>query len=177
MHLCHRSILLLIGLLSFASLSFSFSIQPIQIASSSALTLTNLNMSSGFSPCELNSHPSALPGDPSLILVTNVDLGDKKLEVMKACSKAIQKATGKPEAYIAVAITDNADVIFGGSDDPAALGNLYSIGAITMESNGEIHASVSDLLKPFGVDTSRMYINFFDMPRANVGWNGKTFAG
>ena len=70
-----------------------------------------------------------------------------------------------------------ADVIFGGSDDPTALGNLYSIGAITMESNGEIHASVSDLLKPFGVDTSRMYINFFDMPRANVGWNGKTFAG
>ena len=24
-----------------------------------------------------------LPGDPSLLLVTNVDLGDKKLEVMK----------------------------------------------------------------------------------------------
>ena len=29
-------------------------------------------------------HPfSTLPGDPSLILTTNVDLGDKKLEIMK----------------------------------------------------------------------------------------------
>ena len=54
---------------------------------------------------------------------------------------------------------------------------MYSIGAITMESNGAIHSSVSDLLEPFGVDTSRIYINFFDMPRANVGWNRKTFAG
>ena len=41
-----------------------------------------------------------LPGDPSLILTTNVDLGDKKMEIMKACSKAIESATGKPEAYI-----------------------------------------------------------------------------
>jgi len=53
-----------------------------------------------FSACELNAHPSALPGDPLLILVTNVDLGDKKLDFMKACSKAIEAATGKPEAYI-----------------------------------------------------------------------------
>lgn len=31
----------------------------------------------------MSGHPSTLPGDPSLNLVTNVDLGDKKLEVMK----------------------------------------------------------------------------------------------
>jgi phenylpyruvate tautomerase len=55
--------------------------------------------------------------------------------------------------------------------------SVYSIGAITMESNGAIHSAVSDLLEQFGVDTSRIYINFFDMPRANVGWNRKTFAG
>jgi len=43
---------------------------------------------------------SELPGDPSLILTTNVDLGSKKMDIMKACSKAIQEHTGKPEAYI-----------------------------------------------------------------------------
>ena len=53
-----------------------------------------------FSQCELNAHPSTLPGDPSLNLVTNVDLGDKKLDFMKKCSQAICKVTGKPEAYI-----------------------------------------------------------------------------
>jgi hypothetical protein len=40
------------------------------------------------------------PGDPSLFLTTNVDLGERKLEVMKACSKAIADHTGKPESYV-----------------------------------------------------------------------------
>lgn len=130
-----------------------------------------------FSPCELNGHPSALPGDPSLILVTNIDLGDDKVEFMKACSKAICKTTGKPEAYVGVSVTDNANVIFGGSDEPCALGNLYSIGSVAIEKNGALHAAISGLIEPYGVESSRMYINFFDMERANVGWNGKTFAG
>eukprot|EP00980_Cylindrotheca_fusiformis_P022742 scaffold9672_cov112-Cylindrotheca_fusiformis.AAC.5 len=126
----------------------------------------------------LGAHPfNSLPGDPSLHLVTNVDLGDKKLEIMKACSKVVCQATGKPESYIAVSITDNASVIFGGSDAPAALGNLYSIGAIAMESNGKITSDVTDLLEPYGVAENRIYINFFDMPRANVGWSRRTFAG
>lgn len=84
---------------------------------------------------------------------------------------------GKPEEYIAVSINDNADVIFAGSDAPTALGCMYSIGAIAMESNGKITASVSDLLEEYGVDAARIYINFFDMPRANVGWSKRTFAG
>lgn len=169
-------------------------------------------------PCEQwppTGHPSDLPGDPSLILTTNVNLGDKKMDIMKACSKAISAATGKPESYIAVCINDNASMIFGGSDAPLALGCMYSIGAIAMESNGQVQASVTDQLAPFGVTGDRIYINFFvsanclfkktqntnsnnisytyifisifplhmyvlssqDVPRANVGWNGATFAG
>lgn len=121
--------------------------------------------------------PSILPGDPSLNLVTNADLGDQKLEVMKACSKGISEITGKPEAYVAVAITDNASVIFGGTDSPTALGNLYSLGAISIENNSAIQNCVTNLLEPYGVAADRIYINFFDMPRANIGWNRKTFAG
>lgn len=123
-------------------------------------------------------HPFCdLPGDPSLILTTNVDLGSKRLDILKAISKAMAEHTGKPEEYIAVSINDKADVIFAGSDAPTALGCMYSIGAIAMESNGKITASVSDLLEEYGVDAARIYINFFDMPRANVGWSKRTFAG
>ena len=64
-----------------------------------------------------------------------------------------------------------------GSDAPCALGNLYSIGAIAQESNGKIQSSVTDFLEEFGLQEDRMYINFFDMPRANVGWSRRTFAG
>lgn len=77
----------------------------------------------------------------------------------------------------AVAITDKADMIFGGSDEPTALGCLYSIGAIGKESNGKVTASVTDLLSEFGVAENRIYINFFDVDRANVGWSRATFAG
>jgi len=122
-------------------------------------------------------HLSTLPGDPSIVITTNVDLGDKKLEVMKGVSKAISARTGKPEQWIAVSIVDNASVIFGGSDAPCALGTMYSIGCIAMESNGGLTSDVTDLLEPFGVAESRIYINFFDMPRANVGWSRRTFAG
>jgi hypothetical protein len=56
------------------------------------------------------SHPfSQLPGDPSLLLVTNLDLGPKKLDIMKACSKAISAATGKPESYIGTSLM-NIDI-------------------------------------------------------------------
>lgn len=127
---------------------------------------------------ETTPHPfCSLPGDPSLILTTNVDLGDKKMEIMKACSKAIAKHTGKPESFVAVNINDKADVIFGGTDAPTALGCLYSIGAIAQESNGGIQNDVTDLLEPYGVAEDRIYINFFDVPRANVGWSRRTFAG
>jgi phenylpyruvate tautomerase len=78
---------------------------------------------------------------------------------------------------LAVSITDRASVIFGGSDAPTCLGCLYSIGAISKESNGATMKDVTDLLEPFGVAEDRMYINFFDVPRANVGWCCKTFAG
>ena len=74
-------------------------------------------------------------------------------------------------------VWSKADLLFGGTDDPTALGCLYSIGAISMESNGALQNSVTSLLEPYGVAANRIYINFFDMPRANVGWNRKTFAG
>ena len=34
-------------------------------------------------PMDLSANPCILPGDPSLNLVTNLDLGDKKLDIMK----------------------------------------------------------------------------------------------
>lgn len=165
-----KSLLALILLGSLPALSAFVSLPG--IVKRFSLTMGSNNIESD------GEHPFCrLPGDPSLILTTNVDLGDKKLDIMKACSKAISKHTGKPESYIAVSITDKADVIFGGSDDPTALGCLYSIGGISTESNGAIQSDVTELLEPHGVKEDRIYINFFDMPRGNVGWKKRTFAG
>lgn len=58
----------------------------------------------------------------------------------------------------AVAITDNASIIFGGTDKPAALGTMYSIGAIVKDSNAKITSDVTDLLERFGITENRIYI-------------------
>lgn len=130
------------------------------------------------SPPPRHPHPHCdLPGDPSLILTTNVDLGDDKGDILKGLSALVAKVTGKPETYVAVCITDNACMVFGGTDAPLALGCVYSLGAITMENNGKIQAGVTDVLEKYGVKGNRIYINFFDMPRECVGWNRATFAG
>ena len=70
------------------------------------ITLSLLSSLSLVSAFTMNSIPNArhphcdLPGDPSLILQTNVDLGDKKADVMKELSALVAKSLGKPESYV-----------------------------------------------------------------------------
>lgn len=78
---------------------------------------------------------------------------------------------------LAVSVVDKQSLLFGGSDAPTALGTLTSIGSIGKVSNGQVQSCITDLLEPYGITESRIYINFFDMPRENVGWNRATFAG
>ena len=101
-------------------------------------------------------------------------------EIMQYCiQNVIIKSNHFPIQHKSptVYITDNASMVFGGSDAPLALGCVYSLGAINMENNGKIQSGVTDILEKYGVTESRIYINFFDMPRENVGWNRATFAG
>jgi phenylpyruvate tautomerase len=116
-------------------------------------------------------------GDPSIVLHTNVKMGDKKVAFMTAVSKAIASSLGKPESYVAVCVNDGCDMIWGGENTPCALGSLYSLGAINMENNKKVTAEITKLLSEFNVPANKMYINFFDVPRENCGYNGATFAG
>ena len=107
-----------------------------------------------------------------------VKLNDKP-GFVAAASAAVAAALSKPETFVAVCITDEHDgMSFGGSTDPCAVGCVYSIGQINQENNAALTAAVSALLeKHGGVANNRIYINFFDVPRANCGWSGRTFAG
>lgn len=116
-------------------------------------------------------------GDPSIVLHTNVNMGDKKRAFMSAVSKALASSLGKPESFVAVCVNDGCDMIWGGEDTPCALGTLYSLGAINLENNRKATAKITELLGEFDVAPNKMYINFFDVPRENIGYNGATFAG
>jgi len=117
-------------------------------------------------------------GDPSLVVTTNVvmDKG-KKMEFMKAASKLISESLGKPESYVAIAVQDGVDIIWGGEASPAALCQVVSLGFINLENNKKVSAGVCDMLSDFGIDGTKVYIEFRDVARENMGYNGKTFAG
>ena len=81
--------------------------------------------------------PLRLPGDPSLLLHTNVVLTpEQKASFMSAASKSIASCLGKPESYVAVCVVDGASLIFGGSDAPSAIGCVYSLGSINKAPPG-----------------------------------------
>ena len=117
------------------------------------------------------------PDDPSLILTTSATIDDKP-GFVAAASKAVASCLSKPETYVAICVTDKHEgMSFGGTTDPCAVGCVYSIGQINQENNGALTKAISELLEKYGVPNNRIYINFFDVPRANCGWSGRTFAG
>jgi len=116
-------------------------------------------------------------GDPSIVIHTNVKMGDKKRTFMAAVSKALASALGKPESFVAVCVNDGCDMMWGGEDTPCALGSLYSLGAINLENNQKVMTEITMLMGKFDVAPNKMYVNFFDVPRENIGYNGATFGG
>uniref|UniRef100_K7F7A4 Macrophage migration inhibitory factor n=1 Tax=Pelodiscus sinensis TaxID=13735 RepID=K7F7A4_PELSI len=79
--------------------------------------------------------------------------------------------------YIAVHIVADQLMSFGGSTDPCALCSLHSIGKIGGQQNKNYTKLLCDLLtKQLHIPADRVYINYYDMNAANVGWNGSTFA-
>ena len=66
---------------------------------------------------------------PTFNLSTNVP-GDRvsASQIVADLSKAVAKATGKPESYVLVSLTTDKPMMFGGTEEPCAFGELISIG-------------------------------------------------
>ena len=99
---------------------------------------------------------SKLPGDPSVVVHTNIAMGDKKLAFMKAASKSVADCLSKPENFVVVAVLDEQDMIWGGDDAPCALCNVASLGSINYENNTALSGAITALMSDFDVLPSRM---------------------
>lgn len=119
----------------------------------------------------------ALPGDPSLVVHTNVDMGSKKRAFMLAASRSVAEVLKKPESYVAVCVMDGLDIVWGGSDDDCALCRVTSLGGINLENNKALSEDVCELLAEFGIAGTRVYVTFEDIARENMGYDSATFAG
>ncbi|NWT30035.1 MIF factor, partial [Cardinalis cardinalis] len=79
--------------------------------------------------------------------------------------------------YLAIQISPDQVMSFGGSTDPCAMCLLYSVGKTGEQENKVYSKLLCDLMsKQLEIPSDRIYISFFDISAGNVGWNNSTFA-
>ncbi|CAM9668020.1 unnamed protein product [Phaeothamnion confervicola] len=70
----------------------------------------------------------------------------------------------------------HSQMMFGGSDAPCAFIALMSLGNLGSDVNSGISNTLMQLVQQrLGVPSNRCYIQFYDSPRSDFGFNGGTF--
>ncbi|KAJ4704337.1 Macrophage migration inhibitory factor [Melia azedarach] len=112
---------------------------------------------------------------PCLTLSTNVSLDNVDTSsILSEASSTIANILDKPESHLMVLLKGSVAISFGGTNDPAAYGELVSIG-LTAEANKKLSAAIAEILeKKLSVPKSRFFIKFYDTQGSNFGWNGST---
>ncbi|XXG51484.1 hypothetical protein AAC387_Pa03g0035 [Persea americana] len=114
---------------------------------------------------------------PTLNIFTNVPVDAVVTsDILKDATKALAKIIGKPESYVMILLNGGVPIAFAGSEEPAAYGELISIGGLNPSVNGKLSSAIADILETkLSVDSSRFYIKFYDVQRSFFGFNGSTF--
>ncbi|XP_039129392.1 LOW QUALITY PROTEIN: macrophage migration inhibitory factor homolog [Dioscorea cayenensis subsp. rotundata] len=114
---------------------------------------------------------------PCLNLSTNVSVeGIDTSSILSEASKTVAKLIGKPEAYVMIVLKGSVPMSFGGTQEPAAYGELVSIGGLTPDVNKKLSAAIAAILETkLSVPKSRFFLKFYDTKGSNFGWNGGTF--
>uniref|UniRef100_A0A1J3JWD4 L-dopachrome isomerase n=1 Tax=Noccaea caerulescens TaxID=107243 RepID=A0A1J3JWD4_NOCCA len=114
---------------------------------------------------------------PTLNLFTNIPVDAvTSSDILKDATKAVAKIIGKPESYVMILLNSGVPIAFAGTEEPAAYGELISIGGLGAGVNGKLSQTLSEILQlKLSIDSSRFYIKFYDSPRPFFGFNGSTF--
>ncbi|KAH9401108.1 hypothetical protein TYRP_002698 [Tyrophagus putrescentiae] len=82
----------------------------------------------------------------------------------------------KPAAGTTVVVDADASLTVGGTQEPAALVWLQSIGCISRAENKQWTALLyPHLQSSLGIPGDRIFLRFIDISRDDLAWNGKTF--
>uniref|UniRef100_A0ACD5Y3U8 Uncharacterized protein n=2 Tax=Avena sativa TaxID=4498 RepID=A0ACD5Y3U8_AVESA len=101
---------------------------------------------------------------PCLNVSTNVNLeGVDTSAVLAEASSTVASVIGKPEAYVMVVLKGSVPMAFGGTQEPAAYGELVSIGGLNADVNKKLSAGIASILESkLSIPKDRFYIKFHD---------------
>ncbi|XP_058729006.1 uncharacterized protein LOC131601249 isoform X2 [Vicia villosa] len=114
---------------------------------------------------------------PCLNLSTNVNLdGIDTSSILSEATSTVANIIGKPESYVMIVLKGSVPISFGGNEQPAAYGELVSIGGLNPDVNKKLSAAIAAILETkLSVPKSRFFLKFYDTKGSNFGWNGSTF--
>ncbi|XP_039253450.2 macrophage migration inhibitory factor-like [Styela clava] len=114
---------------------------------------------------------------PSLTITTNVPKDEFPKDFLAGMTEILAKSLGKPEKYICVVVHPGTWMSFAGTEEACANCKLESIGKLSQPENIEhTKAIMSYLSEKLRITKDRMYIAFRDSSKADMGYNGTTFA-
>lgn len=113
---------------------------------------------------------------PYMSVQTNMHLEPAdRVELISKISIELSHQLQKPEQYVMVNLVAGTDLIFAGTDAPAAYVELKSIRLPESEIEHLSEQVCQMLENELGVPANRIYIEFIDIPRTFWGWNSSTF--
>ncbi|KAK3406812.1 hypothetical protein EUGRSUZ_K02950 [Eucalyptus grandis] len=101
---------------------------------------------------------------PCLNISTNVSLdGLDTSAILSETTSGVAKLIGKPEAYVMIVLKGSVPMAFGGTEQPAAYGELVSIGGLNPDVNKKLSAAIASILETkLSIPKSRFFLKFYD---------------
>ena len=96
--------------------------------------------------------------------------------ILTGMTNLIAEELDKPREYVQVVLEPDRTMAFAGTTAPAAFVELRSLGMPESKPKAFTAAFCGVLAEQLGVPPTRVFVNFFDIPRSHWGWNGNTFA-
>lgn len=90
-------------------------------------------------------------------------------------SDMLSELLQKPEQYVMV-IWEEADILFAGKRDPCLYAELKRIGLPENQTSELSKALCTFLENRLNIQSDRIYIEFTNVERHLLGWNGQTFS-
>ncbi|XP_074579025.1 uncharacterized protein LOC141835507 [Curcuma longa] len=101
---------------------------------------------------------------PCFNLFTNVRLEEFDTStVLFETTNSIYDIIGKPERYVMVVLKGSIPISFDGTQQPAAYGELVSIGGLNSNVNKKLSAGIADILENnLSIPKSHLFLKFYD---------------
>lgn len=114
---------------------------------------------------------------PLLQIQTSSKVATAPTGLLQQLSAELARELGKPESYVMVGFEGGAELLFGGTSEPACFALLKNIGTFTPAQTERLSAVLTERLAAvLSVAPNRIYIEFVNAQGHLWGHDGSTFA-